>query len=157
MKSQLVVLFLAFLLKWRGRAERGIKRQVMRLPIGRARLDIASALLFCLGPGSPPTEVSDHLIQRCIQLARHERFPGLYLRSAFPPIGIELFENVLGGNRDFAFLCGKFSRLVPPYTFFGVLVSSCGSFSLSEGMLSSSWVPTSWSICALSCSTPRLF
>jgi len=104
MESKLVIFFFAFLLEGRRCAERGVKRQVMRFSIGGTRLDISAAFFLSLGSGSPPSDIPNHLVKRGVQFAGDERLTGLGLLAALPPVGVELFKNIFGGNRDFAFL-----------------------------------------------------
>jgi hypothetical protein len=77
MKRDAVIVFLALLLERRSGAQRGIESQVMRFSISRPGLNISSAFLFGLRARTSSAQIADHLVQRCIQLARDKGLAGL--------------------------------------------------------------------------------
>jgi len=65
------------------------------MPVGGARLDVATALAFGVGARAAPGALTVQLIQGCVQLTRSKSAADLDLLSPIPPIGIARLEDVL--------------------------------------------------------------
>ena len=96
-KCQLLALLEALLLVRSGGAQRGVKGQVVRFAIRRARLDITPTLALGAGARAFAALAAGDAVDRVLDFARGEDLANLDFLAAFPPVGADGIEYLLLG------------------------------------------------------------
>jgi hypothetical protein len=96
----------------RGRGpEGGIKGDVVGFAMGRARLDVATALAVGARAGAAPAAAPADAVNGVIKLAGGKSFARTDFLPAVPPVGVQGLEDILLGRIRLALL-GRFVFLL---------------------------------------------
>ena len=94
-KRHSLALLLTIFLERSGRAQGGVKGQVVGFSVGGPGLNVAAALAFCSSLGPASAVPAGNFIERVVDLTGRKRLPDFHPFTAIPPVGCSGLEYVL--------------------------------------------------------------